>query len=36
MTVTLNDLVESKGYVVADGPMGTQLFAAGLSADERA
>ena len=32
MTVTLNDLVESKGYVVADGPMGTQLFAAGLSA----
>ena len=32
MTTTLNDLVESKGYVVADGAMGTQLFAAGLSA----
>lgn len=32
MTVTLHDLVKSKGYVVADGPMGTQLFAAGLTA----
>jgi 5-methyltetrahydrofolate--homocysteine methyltransferase len=32
MTTTLNDLVKSKGYVVADGAMGTQLFAAGLSA----
>ncbi|WP_419551369.1 homocysteine S-methyltransferase family protein [Candidatus Poriferisodalis sp.] len=31
MTATLNDLVKSKGYVVADGAMGTQLFAAGLS-----
>ena len=31
-TATLRDLVMSKGYVVADGAMGTQLFAAGLSA----
>lgn len=32
MTTTLMALVMSKGYVVADGAMGTQLFAAGLSA----
>ena len=32
MTTTLLALVMSKGYVVADGAMGTQLFAAGLSA----
>ena len=32
MTTTLMALVMSKGYVVADGAMGTQLFAAGLTA----
>ena len=32
MRATLHDLVMSNGYVVADGAMGTQLFAAGLSA----
>ena len=34
MTVSINELLTAKGYVVADGAMGTQLFAAGLSAGD--
>ena len=34
MTVTIAALLEAKGYVVADGAMGTQLFAVGLSAGD--
>ena len=34
MTVTIGALLETKGYVVADGAMGTQLFAVGLSAGD--
>ena len=34
MTVTIGALLEAKGYVVADGAMGTQLFAVGLSAGD--
>ena len=34
MTATLHDLIAFKGYVVADGAMGTQLFAAGLEPGE--
>ena len=30
MTTSLADLIAAKGYVVADGAMGTQLFAVGL------
>ena len=34
MTVTIDELLQAKGYVVADGAMGTQLFAVGLSAGD--
>ena len=34
MTATLHEMIALKGYVVADGAMGTQLFAAGLEAGE--
>ena len=34
MTASIDDLLEAKGYVVADGAMGTQLFAVGLSAGD--
>ncbi len=34
MPVTLADLAASKGYIVADGSMGTQLFALGLCAGD--
>ena len=34
MTVTIGELLQAKGYVVADGAMGTQLFAVGLSAGD--
>ena len=34
MTVTIGELLRAKGYVVADGAMGTQLFAVGLSAGD--
>ena len=34
MTVSIGALLEAKGYVVADGAMGTQLFAVGLSAGD--
>ena len=34
MTVTIGELLGAKGYVVADGAMGTQLFAAGLCAGD--
>ena len=34
MTVTIGELLEAKGYVVADGAMGTQLFAVGLCAGD--
>ena len=34
MTVTIGALLEAKGYVVADGAMGTQLFAVGLCAGD--
>lgn len=34
MTVTIGELFGAKGYVVADGAMGTQLFAAGLCAGD--
>ena len=34
MTVTIGALLDTKGYVVADGAMGTQLFAVGLSAGD--
>ncbi len=34
MTASIGDLLETKGHVVADGAMGTQLFAAGLSAGD--
>ena len=34
MTVTIAALLEAKGYVVADGAMGTQLFAVGLCAGD--
>ena len=34
MTVTIGELLEAKGHIVADGAMGTQLFAVGLSAGD--
>ena len=34
MTVSIQQLLAVKGYVVADGAMGTQLFAVGLSAGD--
>ena len=34
MSVTISELLAAKGYVVADGAMGTQLFAVGLSAGD--
>ena len=34
MTVTIGEVLQAKGYVVADGAMGTQLFAVGLSAGD--
>ena len=34
MTVDIGQLLAAKGYVVADGAMGTQLFAAGLNAGD--
>ena len=34
MTVTIGALLEAKGHVVADGAMGTQLFAVGLCAGD--
>ena len=34
MTVDIGELLETKGYLVADGAMGTQLFAVGLSAGD--
>ena len=34
MTATIDELLEAKGHVVADGAMGTQLFAVGLSAGD--
>ena len=34
MTVTVGEILQAKGYVVADGAMGTQLFAVGLSAGD--
>ena len=34
MTASIGDLLRTKGHVVADGAMGTQLFAAGLSAGD--
>ena len=34
MSVSIGELLAAKGYVVADGAMGTQLFAVGLSAGD--
>ncbi len=34
MTVTIAELLAAKGHLVADGAMGTQLFAAGLTAGD--
>jgi 5-methyltetrahydrofolate--homocysteine methyltransferase len=34
MTAPIDDLLEAKGHVVADGAMGTQLFAVGLGAGD--
>lgn len=34
MTSSISDLLETNGYAVADGAMGTQLFAVGLSAGD--
>ena len=34
MTFTIAELLDAKGYVVADGAMGTQLFAVGLCAGD--
>ena len=34
MTVSMNELLAANGYVVADGAMGTQLFAVGLGAGD--
>ena len=34
MTTSIDEILEAKGYVVADGAMGTQLFAVGLSAGD--
>ena len=34
MTVTIGGLLVAKGHIVADGAMGTQLFAVGLSAGD--
>ncbi|MCY3650184.1 MAG: betaine--homocysteine S-methyltransferase [Acidimicrobiaceae bacterium] len=34
MTATIDELLQANGYVVADGAMGTQLFAVGLSAGD--
>ncbi|MCE2512877.1 MAG: betaine--homocysteine S-methyltransferase [Acidimicrobiia bacterium] len=34
MTVSMSELLAAKGYLVADGAMGTQLFAVGLSAGD--
>ena len=34
MTASISELLEASGYVVADGAMGTQLFAVGLSAGD--
>ena len=34
MTVSITELLATKGYLVADGAMGTQLFAVGLSAGD--
>ena len=34
MTASISDLLETNGYAVADGAMGTQLFAVGLSAGD--
>ena len=34
MTASIDELLEAKGFVVADGAMGTQLFAVGLSAGD--
>ncbi|MDE0161134.1 MAG: homocysteine S-methyltransferase family protein [Acidimicrobiaceae bacterium] len=34
MTATVGELLQAKGHVVADGAMGTQLFAVGLSAGD--
>ena len=34
MTASIDEILEAKGYVVADGAMGTQLFAVGLSAGD--
>ena len=34
MSVSIDELLAAKGYVVADGAMGTQLFAVGLSAGD--
>ena len=34
MTASIDEILEDKGYVVADGAMGTQLFAVGLRAGD--
>jgi len=34
MTASISGLLEAKGHIVADGAMGTQLFAVGLSAGD--
>ena len=34
MTVSIQEVLAAKGYLVADGAMGTQLFAVGLSAGD--
>ena len=34
MTVSIQEVLATKGYLVADGAMGTQLFAVGLSAGD--
>ena len=34
MAVSMNELLAANGYVVADGAMGTQLFAVGLGAGD--
>ena len=34
MTASIDEILEAKGYVVADGAMGTQLFAVGLNAGD--
>ena len=34
MTASISDLLDANGYAVADGAMGTQLFAVGLSAGD--